>query len=147
MARGVEEIEVDFERGDGVGLRAFGFQKKIAIGGVAPADAGGGPGLDVVLVEGEGDHFEVFFQGRAGRLLKLVAIVLGGATIVIGIGDAVLVAQILLEAASLALDLAGVVQIDEEAEGFGSHFGRAIKGGPEFDFGDEVLIVIVNGLR
>ncbi len=86
----------------------------------------------------------MFGENGTRAFFKLVAVVLGGSTVVVGIARVVLIDEVALEAAGLPFDLLGVAEIDEEAEGLGR--GEAVGTidiSIELNLSDEILVILI----
>ena len=81
---------------------------------------------------------------QLGDVLKLVAIVFEGpAEVVVRIVVIVLILEVAAEPARLALDLACVAEVDEQAERLVvAHDVAAVDLGLELDLGDDVLVIV-----
>ena len=117
VARRVHEVEVQPQGGDLVDLGAARLEQQIGIGRHPPAVFAGGPGVDLLVLEGHREHLELLLECLLDDVLELVAIVLQRpAEVVIEISLVVLVLKIAAEPSRFALDLAGVPEVDEDAE-------------------------------
>ena len=105
-----------------------------------PAGVADGATLCFRVVEGNRKDFEFVLQSRGRRILKLIAIVLGGPPVVIRIVSAVLILKIFRKSARLAFELFGVFQINVDAKGLGvADLTFAVDAGNKFQFGDQVF--------
>src|SRR5205823_8770018 len=92
---------------------------------------------------GDGEDVELLLEGLVDDGLELVAVVRCGPAEVVVERQTVLVLQVAAEPARLALDLARVAEVDEDAERLAVADDVAAVGDRlQLDLGDEVLVIV-----